>query len=47
MNVHCKEAEIENYTAIKFAMRIVARKRTNMGIHVDPPLLKKKNKILF
>lgn len=36
-----------NCTTIESAMRIVAGTAANMGIDVDPPLLEKKQKVLF
>ena len=36
-----------NCTTIESAMRIVAGTAANMGIDVDPPLLEKKQKVIF
>lgn len=36
-----------NCTSIESAMRIIAGTAANMGIDVDPPILKPKEKVLF
>lgn len=36
-----------NCSSIESAMRIIAGTAANMGIDVDPPILKPKEKVLF